>query len=324
MPTIVVTCRLPDEALALLRASGDVVTATQLPDDELRLAVSGADALVTSVADRIDATVLEAAGDQLRCVANVAVGYDNIDVEAATRRGIVVTNTPDVLTDATADLTMALILAITRRIGEGERLLRAPRPWAWSMDFMLGTSLAGKTLGIVGLGAIGRATAMRGRAFGMNIMYTGRRRATRKVEVGLGDAEYVPLEELLSSADVVSLHCPLTPATRHLIDAPNLERMRSTAYLVNTGRGPLVDEGALARALRARSIAGAALDVFENEPEVHQDLLDLENVVIVPHLGSATTETRSAMADLAARNALSVLAGRQARNPVNPEAMRRP
>jgi glyoxylate reductase len=299
---IVVTRRIPEPALELLREAGEVWLSPEdraLRPDELASAVAGADAVVTLLHDRVDAGFLEAAGPQLRCVANVAVGYDNVDVAAAAARGVVVTNTPGVLTDATADLAIALILAITRRLGEGERLLRAGASWSWHMFFMLGTSLAGKTLGIVGMGQIGRATARRAAAFGMEIRYAGRL-------PGDGPGQ-LPLDELLASSDVVSLHCPLTPATRHLIDERRLRRMRPSAYLVNTARGPIVDEAALVLALREGVIAGAALDVFEHEPQVHPGLLELENVVLAPHLGSATVETRTAMAQLAARNVVSVL-----------------
>jgi lactate dehydrogenase-like 2-hydroxyacid dehydrogenase len=237
-------------------------------------------------------------------VANVAVGYDNVDVEAVREHGARFTNTPGVLTDATADLAIALMLAITRRLGEGERLLRSRTPWAWAIDFMLGRGLRGKTLGIVGYGAIGRAVADRVRAFGMEVIFTRR------------SAGGVELPELLERSHVVSLHCPLTEETRHLIDAPALRAMRDDAYLVNTARGPVVDEAALAEALREGVIAGAALDVFEEEPEVHPALLDLDNVVLVPHLGSATEETRTAMAELAAANVLAVLRGDEPPTPV--------
>jgi glyoxylate reductase len=251
----------------------------------------------------------------------VAVGYDNVDVAAATERGIVVTNTPGVLTDSTADLAMALILMVTRRLGEGERLIREREAWSWHMFFLLGSSLAGKTLGVVGLGAIGRATAHRARAFGMNIVYAGPRRASGETEAELGGAVRVPLMQLLATADVVTLHTPLTPETRHLIDSTALRQMRSDAYLVNTARGPIVDEAALVKALRDDKIAGAALDVFEEEPNVHPGLLELDNVVLLPHLGSATIETRTAMAVLAAENALAVLRGERPPTPVNPEVL---
>jgi glyoxylate reductase len=312
VPRVVVTRRLPEPALRALRESGaDVWVSPEdraLTTEELHAAVAGADAIVTMLHDRVDDALLDAAGEQLRVVANVAVGYDNVDVEAARRRGVRVTNTPGVLTAATADLAIALLLAVTRRLGEGERLIRSGKPWAWSIDFMLGRGLSGKTLGIVGYGAIGRATAARARAFGMEILYTQRRPGP--------DPGQVELEELLERSHAVSLHCPLTPETRHLIDAAALARMRDDAYLVNTARGPVVDEAALAAALRDRVIAGAALDVFEHEPEVHPELLALENVVLVPHLGSATVETRTAMAELAAANVRAVLAGEEPPTPV--------
>jgi glyoxylate reductase len=312
--------RIPDSALELLRADADVWVSEHdrpLTRAELLEAVAGVDAAVTLLHDRVDADFLDAAGGQLRIVANVAVGYDNVDVAAAAERGVVVTNTPGVLTDATADLTMALILAVTRRVCEGDRLVRAGVEWSWDMFFMLGASLQGKTLGVVGLGQIGAATARRARAFGMEIAYAGRRRASRDVEAELGGARRLPLEELLAEADVVTLHVPLGPETHHLIDAGRLELMRESAYLVNTARGPIVDEGALAAALGAGSIAGAALDVFEHEPRVHADLVGLDNVVLLPHLGSATIETRTAMAELAASNVLAVLAGQSPLTPVS-------
>ena len=319
-PRIVVTRRVPQPALDLLGAAADVWVSPHdrpLSPRELRAAVVGADAVVTLLHDRVDEACLEAAGPRLRCVANVAVGYDNIDVRAATRRGVVVTNTPGVLTDATADLTMGLILAVTRRLAEGERLLRAGEAWSWHMFFMLGTSLRDKTLGVVGLGDIGQATAQRARSFGMRVAYTGRQRAAPEVEARLGGAVHLSLDELLETADVVSLHCPLNDTTRHLIDSDRLRTMRSDAYLVNTARGPIINEAALVDALRERDIAGAALDVFEHEPQVHSALLGFENVVLAPHLGSATIETRTAMAVLAARNALAVAMGSPAETPIN-------
>jgi lactate dehydrogenase-like 2-hydroxyacid dehydrogenase len=315
---IVVTRRIPDPAIALLEGAGDVWVSPHdrpLSADELHSAVAGADAAVTLLHDRVDDAFLDAAGPALRIVANVAVGYDNVDVEACARRGVVVSNTPGVLTEATADIAFALILMSTRRLGEGERLIRARTPWSWSMFFMLGTGLQGKTLGIVGLGKIGQATARRARAFGMEIVYAGRRRAAEDVEAELS-ARFLPLDELLTTADVVTLHCPLSAETRHLIDAAALARMQPSSHLVNTTRGPVVDEAALAEALRAGAIAGAGLDVFEREPEVHPDLLELENVVLIPHLGSATIETRTAMGVLAAENVLAVLGGSAPVTPV--------
>jgi len=321
---ITVTRRLPEPALALLDGAGQVWLSPHdrpLSPEELREAVAGADAALTLLHDQVDAAVLDAAGPQLRCVANVAVGYDNVDVAAATERGVVVTNTPGVLTDATADLAMALILAVTRRVCEGDRLLRAREPWSWDMFFMLGTSLTAKTLGVVGLGAIGQATARRALAFGMDIAYAAPHRAPAPLERELGGARHLPLDDLLGAADIVSIHCPLTPATRHLIDAAALAQMRESAFLVNTARGPIVDEAALASALREGVIAGAALDVYEREPEVNPELPELDNVVLLPHLGSATTETRTAMAILAAHNAIAVLEGGRPPTPVNPEVL---
>ena len=317
-PRIVVTRVIPGPALDLLRGAGDLWVNPEdraLTTEELHAAIAGADAIVALLHDRVDGAFLDAAGPQLRVVANVAVGYDNVDVAACAARGVRFTNTPGVLTDATADIAFALVLMATRRLGEGERLIRAQRPWNWNMRFMLGTSIQGKTLGIVGLGQIGTATARRARAFGMEVVYSGRRRADEALEAELG-ARYVTLDELLATADVVSLHCPLTEETRHLIAAERLRQMKPTATLVNTTRGPVVDEAALAAALRDGVIASAGLDVFEREPEVHPDLLELENVVLVPHLGSATVETRAAMGELAARNAIAVLRGDEPPTPV--------
>jgi len=315
---IVVTRRIPDPAIELLRGVGEVWVSPHdrpLSTEELHSAVAGTDAAVTLLHDRVDDAFLDAAGPGLRIVANVAVGYDNVDVAACAGRGVVVSNTPGVLTEATADIAFGLILMATRRLGEGERLIRSRTPWSWSMFFMLGTGLQGKTLGIVGLGKIGQATARRARAFGMDVVYAGRRRAPEEVEAELG-ARFLPLEELLATADVVSLHCPLSAETRHLIDAAALGRMQPSAFLVNTTRGPVVDEAALAEAVRAGTIAGAGLDVFEHEPDVHPALLDLENVVLIPHLGSATVETRTAMGVLAAENVAAVLGGGSAVSPV--------
>lgn len=311
MAVIAVTGRIPEPALELLR-SGAEVRQHDLPSApdaaQLHALVAGADAVVTLITERVDDTFLDAAGPQLRVVANVGVGYDNIDVPACRARGVTVTNTPGVLTDATADLAMALILAVTRRLGEAERFVRSGDPWRWGLDWFLGTGIQGRTLGIVGLGQIGAATARRARAHGMEIAYTNRRPAAPAVEAELG-ARRLSLDELFATADVVSLHCPHTPETHHLVDAARLATMKRTAFLVNTARGAVVDEAALVDALRGGVIAGAALDVFEAEPAVNPGLLELENVVLVPHIGSATVETRTAMATLAARNALAVLAG---------------
>ena len=280
-----------------------------LPREELCARVADKDALVVLLSDRVDARVIDAAPG-LKVIANVAVGYDNIDVGYARSKGIVVTNTPDVLTDATADLTWALILAVTRRIGEGERIVRSGAWRGWSFEFMLGSSLAGKQLGIVGPGRIGRAVGARAGAFGMQVAFASR------CPVEWPGAEPMSFDRLLATSDIVSLHVPLTDVTRHLIDQRALARMKRTAYLINTTRGSVVDEAALVWALRERLIAGAGLDVFEREPEVHAGLLELETVVLTPHLGSATRETRMAMAELAARNVLAVLGGRAPLTPI--------
>ncbi|HEX6455735.1 MAG TPA: D-glycerate dehydrogenase [Solirubrobacterales bacterium] len=312
---------MPEPAVTQLRGVGEVRIDERelaIPRADLLELVGGADAILTLLHDRVDEELLEAAGPGLRCVANVAVGYDNVDVAAAARRGVVVTNTPGVLDDATADLTLALILAATRRLAEGDRLLRSGRPWSWGMFFMLGTDLRGKQLGIVGLGGIGRKVAELARAFGMEIAYHSRSPAPAEVVGRLG-AERMPLDRLLASSDVVSLHCPLTPETHHLIGAAELEAMKPSAVLVNAARGPVVDERALAAALAAGTIAAAALDVYEHEPRVEPGLLELDNVVLAPHLGSATIETRTAMAELAARNAISVLRGQGPLTPVTPQ-----
>ena len=318
MSRVVVTGRIPDAAIEKLRAAHEV---EMWPDpepigrEELLRRVAGVDAVVSLLTERIDAELLDAAGPQLKVVANVAVGYDNIDVPACSERGVVATNTPGVLTDATADIAFGLILMATRRLGEGERLIRSGREWKWGMFFLLGSGLQGKTLGVVGMGGIGQATARRARAFGMEIVYQSRSEIDAGIAAELG-ARRVELDELLSVSDVVSLHCPYGPATHHLIGAEQLAAMQDSAYLVNTARGPIVDEAALASALREGRIAGAGLDVYEHEPRVHPELRELDNVVLLPHLGSATVETRTAMAVLAAENVLAVLGGQRPPTPI--------
>lgn len=311
-PSVLVTRRLPSSVIARLEETCELDLHTgpaAITREDLLARVAGKRALVCLLTDPVDAAVLDAAGPSLEVVANVAVGYNNIDVAACRERGVVVTNTPDVLTNACADFTWALILAITRRLGEGEREVRAGKWRGWALDHLLGMELRGKQLGLVGLGRISRAVAAKAPAFGMSVAYTSR-------SATLEGAVAMPLDRLLATSDVVSLHVPLTPATTHLIDQKALTRMRRSAYLVNTARGPVVDEGALAWALRERVIAGAALDVYEQEPVVHPDLFALDNVLLIPHLASATTETRTAMADLAVSNALAVLDGRPALTPV--------
>ena len=315
----------------------DLNEGADLTEDQLIARLHGKEGLVSVFTNQVTRRVIEAA-PQLRVVANVAVGYNNIDLQAARERGVVVTNTPDVLTEATANLTWALILDITRRISEGDRLVRRGGWKGWTFNFMLGNDLAGKQLGVVGMGRIGRAVARRAQAFDMRIACfsphaSGRVSLTDDVGEGSwagalapafaggegsvsGSAESMPLDRLLATSDVVTLHCPLTAETRHLIDQTALARMKRSAYLINAARGPVVDEAALAWALKSRLIAGAALDVYEREPEVQQELLALENVVLAPHLGSSTIETRVAMADLAALNVIAVLSGKPAVTPV--------
>lgn len=313
MPRTLVTRKLPASVIAKLEAvcEVDLYTGSKaISREELLQRVKGKDALVCLLTDTIDTTLLDAAGPQLKIVANVAVGYNNIDVPAVRARGIAVTNTPDVLTNACADFTWGLILAITRRLGEGERVVRAGAWGGWALDYMLGMELRGKQLGLVGLGRIGRAVAEKAPAFGMTVAYAD------AVPANLPGAAQMPLDRLLATSDVVSLHVPMSAQTRHLIDKKALARMKRTAYLINTSRGPVVDEEALAWALKERLIAGAALDVYEKEPEIHPALMPLENVLLVPHLASATTETRTAMADLAVSNVIAVLNGQAPITPV--------
>ena len=310
MSRVLLTRRIPSSVFAELESQHtvDLNDSDSLPREELKRRLADKEALISVLSDKIDGEVMDA-GPALKVIATIAVGYDNIDVSAARDRGIIVTNTPDVLTEAVAELTWALILGIARRVAEGDRLIRAAGWKRWGLDFMLGTELHGKQLGIIGAGRIGRAVAAKAPAFGMTAVFTGRAQDAK-------DPAYLSLDQLLISSDVVSIHTPQTPQTYHLIDKKALARMKRSALLVNTARGPIVDEEALVWALEERLIAGAALDVYEKEPHVHPDLLHRENVLLVPHLGSATRETRTAMAALAVRNVLAVLSGRQPVTPV--------
>ncbi|MGY1884117.1 2-hydroxyacid dehydrogenase [Blastococcus sp. SYSU DS0753] len=283
--------------------------------EQLLSAVRGVSALITLLTDRVDGEVLDAAGPGLRIVANVAVGYDNVDVAAAHARGVVVTNTPGVLDEASADCAFALVLATSRRIVEADRFMRTGADWIWGPQSFVGLDVSGgATLGIVGLGRIGMAVARRAAAFGMRILATGSRASSD--EAAAYGVEPADLRRVLSESDVVSLHCPLTPATHHLIDAEKLATMKPTAILVNTARGPVVDEAALVHALENGVIAAAGLDVYENEPQVHPGLRSLENVVLLPHIASAGLATRDAMGRLAVDNVRAVLAGEEPRTPV--------
>ena len=310
-PSVLVTRRIPSAVLAKLEAACEVDIYRQgdLPHDELVSRVTGKQGLLSVVTDSIDRAVFEA-GRDLKVVSTIAVGYNNIDVAAARERNVTVTNTPDVLTEAAADLTWSLILSMTRRIVEGDRLVRRGAWKGFALDFMLGTDLRDKQLGIVGFGRIGKAVAARAAVFGMRVAFASR----SSVSSPLGEA--MPLDRLLSTSDVISLHCPLTTETRHLINQTTLARMKRSAYLVNASRGPVVDEAALVWGLENRLIAGAALDVYEREPEIQQGLIALENVVLSPHLGSSTIETRTTMIHLAVDNMIAVLSGKPALTPV--------
>jgi glyoxylate reductase len=300
---VLLTRRIPASVLSKLEALHDVERydgSSPIPEDELRRRIADKHALICLLTEKVSAETLAAAPD-LKVVANIAVGYDNIDVATARERGIVVTNTPDVLTEATAEFTWTLILAAARRLGEGERLLRRGEWRGWALDFMLGTELRGKQLGIIGRGRIGRAVAAKAPAFGMKAVFA---------------RHDLSLDELLVTSDVISIHVPGGDSTRHLIDRKRLARMKRSAILVNTSRGSVIDEEALAWAMQEHLIAAAALDVYEREPNVYEPLLPMENVVLAPHLGSATRETRTAMADLAVENVLAVLGGRPAKTPV--------
>ncbi len=322
-PAVLVTRPLLPSVMFALRERCDVDVYEgefAIPRKELLERIRGRAGAITLLTERVDAELLDTAGPGLRVIANHAVGYDNVDVAECTRRGVLVTNTPDVLTETTADIAWALLLAAARRIAEGDRFLRSRTPWIWGPTMMLGVDVHGETLGIVGFGRIGRAVARRAKGFGMRVLYDSRTRAPADVEGELG-ARRVPFDELLAESDFVSVNCALTPETRHLFGDEQFRKMKPTAVLVNTARGPVVDEAALARALKAGEIRGAGLDVFENEPQVHPELLECENAVIVPHLGSATVDTREAMGMLAAENLFAALEGRRPPTPVNPEVL---
>lgn len=307
--SIITTLELPAPANELLGQVGEVVG-----PDRWERSIATAEALISLLTIRVDEALL-ARAPRLRIVANAVVGFDNVDVAACEARGIAVTNTPDVLTDATADLTMALLLATVRRLRQAEASLRAGEFHGWGFWDYLGGDLHGAKLGIFGMGRIGQAVARRARAFGMEIQYTNRSPLSGALIAELG-ARPVDLDTLITTSDVLSLHAPATPETAHLLDAAALARMKPGSYLINTARGKLVDEAALVRALRGGPLAGAGLDVFEREPAVEPGLLELDNVVLLPHIGSATTGTREAMAMLAARNVHAVLTGGSPLTPV--------
>ena len=317
---VLVTQPILPEALELLKAASLVDFNSQdqvLPKGQLIERLAETDGVLTLLTDVIDAEVL-AAAPRLKIVANAAVGFNNIDVNAATRLGILVTNTPGVLTETSADLTWALLMAAARRLGEAERFTRAGKFKAWGFQMFLGFDVYGKTLGIIGLGRIGRAVARRARGFGMNVVYFNSRPVRSEVAVECG-ALAVTFEELLKTSDFITLHVPLAADTEHLLNDRTFAAMKPNCIVVNTSRGPVIDEKALVRALRAGKIAGAGLDVYEHEPEIEPALFEMENVVLAPHIGSATRETRLRMCTMAAENLISALKRERPPNLVNPE-----
>lgn len=326
MSRIFVARQLPGEAIPRLKAAFgeanvDVYDSeSTIPRNILLERVRGVDAILSLLTERIDAELLDTAGPQLRIVANMAVGYDNISVPACTQRRVAATNTPDVLTETTADLAFGLIIAASRRFAEGERFLRGGQWKEWTPTLLCGVDVYGKTLGIYGMGRIGQAVARRARGFGMRVLYTNRNRLPEEIERDL-NASWVDKTTLLAESDIVSIHCPYSPDTRHAFSTAEFAAMKPTAVLVNTSRGPVVDEPALAAALRDRVLFSAGLDVFEHEPTVHPDLLALENVVLIPHLGSATYATRARMAETAAANIIALLQGGTPPNCLNPDVL---
>jgi glyoxylate reductase len=320
---VYVTRVIPQPGIDLLRQHLTVeVNESDRPlsHDELCTKAAEYDALVTLLTDRIDQAVLEAGKGHLKIVANVAVGYDNIDVAAATELGIMVSNTPGVLTETTADFAWTLLMAIARRVVEGDRLLRAGKFQGWGIMMLLGADIHGKTLGIVGFGRIGQAMAKRATGFNMKILYYDPITQADDVAASLG-AQKVDFDTLLRQSDFVTLHTPLTEETRHLMSRPQFDKMKSSAYLINTARGPIVDEEALADALVEGEIRGAALDVFEDEPRANPRLIPLDNVVLTPHIASASVETRTKMATTAAENVIAAVQDKRPRTLVNPEVL---
>jgi len=321
-PRVFVSRKIPDAGLEPLRRRCDV---TMWPHerpptaDELIAACRGMDALVCLLTEKIDAGVL-AAAPTLKIVANVAVGFDNLDIDAGTAAGVIMTNTPGVLDDTTADLAFALLMAAARRLPEGDRLVRSGRWDGWGIMQLLGHDVHHGRLGIVGFGRIGRGVARRARGFEMKVSYHDAQRVPADVEREFG-ATYLPFEELLAESDFVSVHVPLTPETHHLIDRRALKRMKPTAVLINTSRGPVIDESALVDALRERVIAAAGLDVYEHEPKLAAGLADVPNVVLLPHIGSASFATRGKMAQIAAENVIALFDGKTPPTALNPQVL---
>lgn len=319
-PKILITKRVFPEGIALLEPHADldyVATDDGLTPSEFVARARGKQAILSQITDRLSSDVI-AQLEGVKIIAQIAVGYDNIDVRAANDAGILVSNTPGVLDDTTADLAFALLMAAARRISEGHQFIHAGKWKRWTIDLMIGHDIHHRTLGVVGMGRIGQAMARRGLGFSMRVLYYNRTRLPQEIEHEL-NAEYVPLDRLLAESDFVSIHVPLSDATRHLIGERELRLMKRDAILVNTARGPIVDEPALARALREKWITAAGIDVFEKEPQVHPDLLACENAVLAPHVGSASVATRTKMTLMAAENVLAALAGLRPLNLVSPK-----
>lgn len=318
---VFITRRIPEEGINKLKQSCELVEINpcdrSLSYEELLVNIKGRDAIITMLSDRIDERLINEANN-LKIIANYAVGYDNIDIRAATSKGIVVTNTPGVLTDSTADMAWALLFAVARRIVEGDRLTRSGKFEGWAPMLLLGGDIVGKTLGIIGAGRIGTAMALRARGWNMNVIYTTQTSRNILLEETVG-AKRVDLETLLGESDYISIHTPLTEKTKHMLGAREFSKMKKTAYLINTARGAVIDEAALVAALKDKQIAGAGLDVYEEEPSLKPGLVDLDNVVLAPHLGSATRETRARMSIMVADNIIAVLKKQRPPNCVNPE-----
>ena len=327
MPRVFVTRPIPEKGIqVLIGAFGNENVAVfrydrMITRQELISGAVGADALLPILTDPVDAEVMDAAGPQLRIIANYAVGYNNIDIKGATQRKILVTNTPGVLTETTADLAWALLMAAARRISESERYLRAGKWESWGPQLFLGVDVHGATLGIFGMGRIGQAVARRARGFEMRVLYHDIQPVDLVLEQQL-NATFVDKPTLLAESDFISIHCPLLPETSHAFGAAEFNAMKPSACIINTSRGPVIDEAALAQALKSGRIFAAALDVYEDEPNVHPDLLGCENAVLIPHLGSATRATRAKMAEMAATNIVAYFQGRTPPNCVNPEVLR--
>jgi len=323
-PSILVTRKLPPEAMALLDENFQMECNPHnrvLLREELLKAVQGKDGILSLLTDAMDGDVMDSAGNRLKMIANYAVGFNNIDVSAATKRKIAVSNTPGVLTDTTADLAMALLLAVARRIVESDNYARAEKYMGWDPLLLMGSDVHGKTLGIMGFGRVGQAMAKRAAGFDMKILYHNRTRVDSETEERLG-ATFVEQATLLKTSDYISIHVPLTPETTALINSETLSLMKPTAFLINTARGEIIREADLVKALAEKRIAGAGLDVFEHEPKIHPGLLKMDNVVLLPHIGSASLETRTKMGLVAAKNLIAFFNGQLPPNCLNPEVFK--